>query len=201
MRRSTRRVVIQKVKGTHNLEEAEAGDWPLDRLGNLNADAAANRAQLTAQPRLPQADDMVQKWKDRIRQHKEFLAMLLDVSKAVMNRQKRIEHDMANPLEKPWKAQWPRATSGLAASPVGLVWAVAVIKHSEMLTWGGPNRNTRQIDRTVSYIELAMDCYLSTGRWPPKWDSQAKRWRLHGKPGWAPPSLHEAGRAYRLAAN
>ena len=75
-----------------------------------------------------------------------------------------------------------------------------MIKHSEQLIWGGPNKNTRQSDRTVTYVELAIDCYLFTGRWPPKWDSQAKKWRQHGNSGWSPPSLSEAGKAYRLAA-
>lgn len=126
--------------------------------------------------------------------------MLFDVSKAVMNKQKGIEHDLANPLENPWKGTWPRARAGLTARPVGMVWTIAVIKHTEQFIWGGPNRNTRHSDRTVTYVELAIDCYLSTGRWPPKWDARAKKWRQHGSSGWSPPSLHEAGRAYRFAA-
>ena len=136
------------------------------------------------------------RWKEQ----KELLAMLLDVSKAVTAKLKGIAHELANPLENPWRGVWPRATAGLTASPVGLVWTVAVIKHSEQLIRGVPNKNTRQSDRTVTYVELAIDCYLSTGRWHPKWDPQTKRWRQHGSSGWSPPSLSEAGNAYRLAA-
>ena len=126
--------------------------------------------------------------------------MLLDVSKAVTNRQKGIEHALANPLENPWMGTWPRSTAGISKSPVGLAWTLSVVKHSEQLVWGGPNQNTKQSDRTVTYVELAIDCYLATGRWPPKWDSTAKKWRQHGSAGWSPPSLHEPGRAYRAAA-
>ena len=113
-------VIIQKVKGTHSIEEAETGEWPLDRLGNLNADAAANRIQQTFTPSLPQAEGMVQKWKARTQQHVEVLAMMLEVSKAIMNKQKGIEHELANPFERPWQAKWPRTTRGISASPVGL---------------------------------------------------------------------------------
>lgn len=155
-------VLIQKVKGTHNLKEAEAGEWPLDRLGNLNADAAANRVQLAASSSLPQAQQMVENWKERIQQHGELLSMLLDVSKAFMDKRKTVEREMANPLEDPWQAQWPRATHGINKSRVGLVWTLAVAKQAETRTWGGPNRNTKQCDRTVTYIELAIDCYLLT---------------------------------------
>ena len=177
-----------------------AGEWPEDRIGNLNADAAANRAQITSRPSLQEADEMVNSWKKRIKEHQELLNMPLDVSKAVTNRQKGIAHALANPLENPWRGTWPRATCGLNDSPVGLAWTLAVVKHSEQLIWGGPSRNTKQSDRTVTYVELAIDCYLATGRWPPKWDYQAKKWRLHGSAGWEHPSLHEAGRAYRVAA-
>ena len=109
---------------------------------------------------------MVNSWKKRIKEHQELLAMLLDVSKAVMHKQKGIERDLANPLGNLWKGTWPRATRGLTASPVGLVWITAVVKHSEQLVWGGLNHNTRQSERTVSYVELAIDCFVSTGRWP-----------------------------------
>ena len=76
---------IQKVKGTHNIAEAEAVECPLDRLGNLNTAVVANRARLSAVSSLTQADNMVTRWKERIRQHKKLLAMMLDVSKSVMN--------------------------------------------------------------------------------------------------------------------
>ena len=89
-----------------------------DRLGNLNADAAANKAQLSAAPSLTHAADMVARWKERIQQYRELLAMLLVVSKAAMNRQKGILHEMANPIEKPWSAKRPRAKSGLDTTPV-----------------------------------------------------------------------------------
>ena len=102
-------VLIQKVKGTHNLEEAGAGEWPLDPLSNLNADAAANRVQLTASASLPQAQQMVENWKERIQQHKELLCMLLDVSKAFVDKRKSVERETANPLEDPWQAQWPKS--------------------------------------------------------------------------------------------
>ena len=99
-------VAIQKVKGTHNLTEAEEGERPMDRWGNLNADAAANRAQQTAVPSLDQANNIVLKWKARIKEHKKLLAMLLDVSKAVPNKQQGILHEAKNPIDKPWIAKW-----------------------------------------------------------------------------------------------
>ena len=145
-------VIIQKVKGTDSVEEAETGQWPLDRLGNSNADAAANRIQQTSTPSLPQVDGMVEDWKAKIQQHRELLAMMLEVSKAYMNKQKGIEHELANPLERPWQAKWPRATRGISASPVGLPWTIAVMVHSEAFTRGGPNKNTRQCERTVTFI-------------------------------------------------
>jgi len=66
------KVHIQKVKGTHNIEEAMAGEWPEDRIGNFNADAAANRAQSTARPNLQEADEMVNSWKKWIKEHQEL---------------------------------------------------------------------------------------------------------------------------------
>lgn len=184
-------MLIQKVKGTHNLEEAEAGEWPLDRPGNLNADAAANRVQLTASPSLPQAQQMVENWEERIQLHNELPSMLLDVFKAFMHNRKRVEREMANPLEDPWQAQWPRATHGFNKSPVGIAWTLAVAKHAGALMWGGPNRNTKQCDGTVTFIELAIDCYLSTDRWPPRCNTDTRKWMVQGDPGWSPPSLHE----------
>ena len=106
-------VHIQKVKGTHNVEEAMAGEWPEDRIGNLNADAAANRAQTTSRPNLQEADEMVSNWKKRIKEHRELLSMLLDVSKAVTSRQKGIAHALANPLENLWMGKWPRGNHRL----------------------------------------------------------------------------------------
>ena len=111
------------------MAEAEEGEWLIHRLGNLNADAATNRAQLQATPSLQRSNDQAGKWKARVNNHKKLLHMLLDVSKAVMDRQQGVLHMSQHTINNAWVARWPKSKHGLGDSPIDIVWTLAVVHH------------------------------------------------------------------------